>query len=240
MNFGRDRQHLSSGFSAHAHHRSNASLLSFITNLASACACPMPAGSTWSVHAGLYVIFQGRTIAHAGARPKSHVESLLLAAFQLSFRRRVFLADTGKPCGSLRQLHTVLGHRHLRKGRQGDRRGYGLHCSHLHFPFSPSSEHLRATSSTLSALHRNSAASVIEAPPRSATSSLVGQLPGRIEVRSDVSALGAASPTNKSILKVGQPDVTGPSVTTDCRRMAVLVVGAIVEAPHAVARKNGE
>jgi hypothetical protein len=33
------------------------------------------------------------------------------------------------------------------------------------FGLSPSSSHLRATSSTLSARHRNSAASVIEAPP---------------------------------------------------------------------------
>ena len=95
---------------------------------------PLRSGSTWSVHAGLYVIPQGRTIAHSGARPESHVERLLLAAFQLSFRRRIFLTDTGKPCGSLGQLHTVLGHRHRRKGRQGDVRRYGLHCSHLHLP----------------------------------------------------------------------------------------------------------
>ena len=38
--------------------------------------------------------------------------------------------------------------------------------------------------------------------PRSATSSLVGQLPARIEVRPDVGALGAASPTNKSLFKL--------------------------------------
>jgi hypothetical protein len=54
-----------------------------------------------------------------------------------------------------------------------------------------------------------------------------GQLPARIEVRSDISTLGAASATDKSLFKVGQPKMIGPSVPADCRRMAALVVGAI-------------
>jgi len=63
--------------------------------------------------------------------------------------------------------------------------------------------------------------------PRSATSSLVGQLPARIEVRSDVGTLGAASPTNKSLFKVGEPDMIGPLVRADRDRMAAAKVRAI-------------
>jgi hypothetical protein len=65
-------------------------------------------------------------------------------------------------------------------------------------------------------------------------SSLVGQLPARIEVRPDVGTQGAAGLANEPRFKVGQPNVAGPSVAADYRRMAAPVVGAIdQEATHA-------
>ena len=65
--------------------------------------------------------------------------------------------------------------------------------------------------------------------PRSGTLSLGGPLPVPIEVRPDVGAPGAASPTNKSRFKVGQPSVIRPFVPTDYRRMAAFVIGAVDE-----------
>ena len=65
--------------------------------------------------------------------------------------------------------------------------------------------------------------------PRSGTLSLGGPLPVPIEVRPDVGAPGAASPTNKSRFKVGQPNVIRPFFPTDYRRMAAFVIGAVDE-----------
>jgi hypothetical protein len=47
------------------------------------------------------------------------------------------------------------------------------------------------------------------------------------EIRAYVRAFLAASLTGEPRLKIGQPDLIGPSVPADCRRMAALVIGAI-------------
>jgi hypothetical protein len=63
--------------------------------------------------------------------------------------------------------------------------------------------------------------------PRRGSTSWLGPLLVPIEIRPDVGALGAASPTNQFPFKVGQPDMTGPAVAADRGPMAAFVVGAI-------------
>src|SRR4051794_25841173 len=48
-----------------------------------------------------------------------------------------------------------------------------------------------------------------------------------MEIRTEVSTLSAASLAHQQRLKVGQPDIIGPSIRTHPRPMAAMVVGAI-------------